>query len=67
MKNYPLTNKVEFEREDFTDEQFNMLKMMFGMAEQMAYRMGQDPYYDHSFSNTFFELKEKLGVLDLVD
>ena len=59
--------RVEFEREDFTDEQFNMLQMMFGMAEQMTYRMGQNPYYEYGFSNTFFELKEKLGVLDLVD
>lgn len=60
-------NKVEFERDDFTDEQFNMLKMMFGMAEQMAYRMGQNPYYEYGFSNILFELKEKLGVADLVD
>lgn len=60
-------NKIEFERDDFTDEQFNMLRMMFGMTEQMVYKMGQNPYYEYSFSNIFFELKEKLGVLDLVD
>lgn len=60
-------NKVEFERDDFTDEQYNMLRMMFGMAEQMAYKMGQNPYYEYSFSNILFELKEKLGVADLVD
>lgn len=59
--------KVEFERDDFTDEQFNMLKMMFGMADQMVYEMEQSPYYNHSFSNILFEVKEKLGVLDLVD
>ena len=59
--------KVEFERDDFTDEQFNMLKMMFRMADQMTYAIEDEPYYDHSFANILFELKEKLGVLDLVD
>lgn len=65
MKIYPLTSKVEFEREDFTDEQFNMLKMMFNMAEQMTYAMNDEPYYDRSFANTLFELCEKLGIQDL--
>lgn len=59
-------NKVEFEREDFTDEQFNMLKMMFNMAEQMTYAMHNDPYYDRSFTNTLFELCGKLGIQDLL-
>lgn len=58
-------NKVEFERDDFTDEQFNMLKMMFNMAEQMTYTMNDEPYYDRSFTNTLFELCGKLGIQDL--
>ena len=57
--------EVEFEREDFTDEQFSMLKMMYNMADQMTYAMNDEPYYDHSFANTLFELMRKLGLLNL--
>lgn len=58
-------DRIVFERDDFTDEQYNMLRMMFGMAEQMTYAMNDEPYYYRSFANTLFELCGKLGIQDL--
>lgn len=53
-------------KEDFTEEELIMLKVIFKGAEAVIEAKREDRY-DNRDSNTLFHLKQKLGILDLVD
>ena len=59
--------KVEFEREDFTDEELALLNMIFNIGEAVANTLYVSPYYETSFCNDLFNLKENLGINDLLN
>lgn len=57
-------NKV-MNKEDFTEEELNLLQAIFKAAEAFVEVRRRDRY-DVDSSNILFEIKEKLGIYDLV-
>ena len=53
-------------REDFTEEELTMLRAIFKGAEAVIEAQRTDRY-DVDAVNTLFNIKEKLGIYDLVD
>ena len=57
--------KVEFEEEDFTEDELMLLKMAFGLADNVVQTLRTDNY-DVYLSNTLCDLEHKLGIYKLV-
>ena len=52
-------------KEDFTEEELKLLKAIFEGAETIAYIMRYDRY-DVDLINTLYDLKEKLGIIEVL-
>lgn len=54
------------QKEDFTEDELEMLKLIFKSAEAILQlkRTSNDDVYD---INTLFYLKQKLGIYEIVD
>jgi len=52
-------------KEDFTEEELSLLQAIFKAAEAFVEVRRRDRY-DVESANTLFEIKEKLGIYDLV-
>ena len=60
--------RVEFEREDFTDEEFALLRVMFRVTEKFSDMMYSGPFYcDKYLQEDIYSLQRKLGIYDLLN
>jgi hypothetical protein len=56
----------EFIKEEFTEDELILLKMAFKMLEA-AIEEERHLFYSGDYRNEVFNLKEKLGIYDLVE
>lgn len=55
-----------FNKEDFTEDELILLKMAFKMLDAAAKEYGK-LCYGSDYGNEIFNLKEKLGIFDLIE
>lgn len=55
-----------FTKDEFTEEELNMLKLAFTLADSVV-EVQRQGNYDVYASNILFDLKEKLGIYDLLN
>jgi hypothetical protein len=55
----------EFTKEDFTEEELMLLRLAFELLDASVYTMDKLNYDNNS--NIVYDLKEKLGIYDLLD
>jgi hypothetical protein len=55
----------EFTKEDFTEEELMLLRLAFELLDTSVYTMDKLNYDNNS--NIVYDLKEKLGIYDLLD
>ena len=55
-----------FNKEDFTEDELILLKMAFKMLDAAAEEYRQ-LFYGGDYRNDIFNLKDKLGIYDLVE
>lgn len=61
-----MINNNQWKREDFTDEEFMVLKLAFSLVDTVA--ENQSKYtHDNDMSNALFYLKEKLGISEVIE
>lgn len=56
---------MEFTKEDFTEDELILLRMAFRMLD-VAVEEERHLFYSGDYRNDLFNLKEKLGIYDLV-
>ena len=59
-------NEHKWTKEDFTEEEFMLLKMAFRLIDDVVEIQRYDNY-DVYLSNELYSLKNKLGIYELVD
>lgn len=64
--NIPPNTRHVFNKEDFTEEQLQLLKMAFKLVEDVV-DIQKHGNYDDPLYNQLYKLEEKLGVFDLID
>lgn len=52
--------------EDFTEDELHLLRMAFKLIDDVV-EMQRDDNYDVYMCNTLYDLKNKLGIYDLLD
>jgi hypothetical protein len=55
-----------FNKEDFTEDELILLKMAFKMLDAAAEESSK-LFYGSDYRNEIFNLKEKLGIFDLIE
>jgi hypothetical protein len=55
-----------FNKEDFTEDELILLKMAFKMLDAAAEEYSK-LFYGSDYRNEIFNLKEKLGIFDLIE
>ena len=56
----------EFTKEDFTEDELILLRMAFKMLD-VAIDEQRQLFYGSNYRNEVYDLKEKLGVYDLLE
>lgn len=59
-------NERKFNKDDFTEDEFMLLRIAFKLANTVV-ETQRENNYDVHLTNELFNLKDKLGISDLID
>lgn len=61
-----MSEKIKWREEDFTEDELKLLKLAFKLVDDVV-QLQRTDNYDVYQCNTLYELKEKLGIFDLLE